>query len=340
MRDLGYNQGNSDHTFFVKIINDKISILLIYVDDMIITAYDEIEIQKLKRRLVVEFDLKDLKKLKYFLGIEFVRSKEGLVMCQKKYTIDLLKDTGKLGSRPASMPVEHNHKLSIKDGNTLSEKEKGVYQRLVGKLIYLTLTKPNIIYTINLISQFMHAPTDINLQAAERILCYLKKNPGNGLLFTKSSDMRIEGRSTTGYCVYLGGNLVIWRSKRQSVCTRSSAEVEYRVVAIRTIELLWLKILLRDIGIRVDEPMKMFCHNKAVINLANNPIMHDKTKHMEIDRYFIREKIDSKELILPYMRSEDQVAGIFIEGLFCRVFERNVSKLGMFDMYAHLEGEY
>ncbi|CAN6477878.1 unnamed protein product [Victoria cruziana] len=307
--------------------------------------------QKLKRRLADEFDLKDLGKLRYFIGVKFAKSK-GLVMCQMKYTLELLKETRKLGCRPASMPVELNHKLSIKDDTTLSEKEKGIYQPLVGKLICLTLIRPNITYAVNLVSQFMHACTDIHLQATERILCYHKKNPGKELLFTKSSHMRIEGysdidwagsidtrRSTTGYCIYLGGNLVIWRSKRQIVCTRSSAEAEYRAVVMGTTELYWLKILLRDIGIKVDEHMKMFCDNKAAINLANNPVMYDRTKHVEIDRYFIREKIDSKELILSYVRYEDQVADIFIKGLSCGVFERNVSKLDMFDMYAHFEGE-
>ncbi|CAN6454768.1 unnamed protein product [Victoria cruziana] len=352
MRDLGYNQGNGDHTLLIKITNNKVNILLIYVDDMVIAGDDEMEIKKLKKRLADEFDLKDLGKLRYFFGVEFVRSKEGLVMCQRKYTIDLLKETRKLGCRPTSTLVEHNYKMSIKDGKTLSKKEKEVYQRLVGKLIYLTLTRPDITYAVNLVSQFMHVPTDIHLQATEGIFCYLKKHPNKRLLFTKSSDMRIEGysdadwagsidtrRSTTGYCIYLGGNLIIWRSKRQTVCARSSADAEYRVVAMKTADLLWLKILLRDIGIRVDEPMKIFCDNKIAINLANNPIMHNKIKYMKIDWHFIRENIDSKELILPYVRSEDQVADVFTKWLSCGVFERNISTLSMFDIYAHLEEE-
>lgn len=159
-------------------------------------------------------------------------------------------------------------KLNIKDGKAVDEKEKSVYQRLVGKLIYLTLTRSDITYAVNLVSQFMHAPSDTYMQTTERILSYLKKNLGKGSLFTRSNDMRIDGyydadsarsvdtqRSTIGYCVFLGGNLVIWRSKRQIVCSRSSVEAEYRAVVMGVIELLWLKILLRNIGLKAEDTM-------------------------------------------------------------------------------------
>lgn len=105
-----------------------------------------------------------------------------------------------------------------------------------------------------------------------------------------------------------------------------------------TTELLWLKILLKDIDITVDEPMKMFCDNKATINPTNNPVMHDHTKHVEIDRHFIRKKIDSKELILPYVKLKNQAADVFTKGLSCRDFKKNVSNLSMFDLCANLRG--
>ncbi|XP_049936458.1 retrovirus-related Pol polyprotein from transposon RE1 isoform X4 [Nymphaea colorata] len=313
---------------------------------------DKEEIARLKGLLSTEFDLKDLGKLKYFLGIEIARSGTTLVLSQRKYTLDLLNETGKLGCRPASTPIDAGHKLGSKDGELLCEEAKGRYQRLVGKLIYLTLTRPDITFAVNVMSQFMHAPTDMHLKAVDRILCYLKKNPGKRLLYVQQRSLEVEGysdanwagcvdtrRSTSGYCVYLGGNLVVWRSNRQDVCSRSSAEAEYRAVATGVSELLWLKILLTDIGIEIEGPMRMYCDNKSVINLANNPVLHDRTKHVEIDRHFIRERIDAKELMLPYMKSEDQTADILTKALSVTPFERNVSKLGMFDMYAQLEEE-
>ncbi|CAN6448059.1 unnamed protein product [Victoria cruziana] len=342
MKNMNFKQGNSDHTLFIKSDGERRCILLVYVDDMIITGSDKEEILRLKQCLLKEFDLKDLGKLRYFFGVEFARSKNGLTMSQRKYTLDLLKETDKIGCRPITTPVENNHKM-----------KKVKYQRLVEKLIYLTLIRPDIIFVVNVVSQFMHAPTDVHMRATERILCYLKKNPGKGLLFTKSENMCIEGhsdadwagsvdtrRSTTGYCIFLGGNLVIWRSKRQTVCARTSADAEYRAVAMKIIELLCLKIVLRDLGMETTQPKKMFCDNKAAINLANNLVLHDRMKYVELDRHFIRKKIDSKELVLSYVRSEDQVADMFTKGLPNGDFERNVTKLGMFNMYAQLEGEY
>ncbi|XP_049936825.1 retrovirus-related Pol polyprotein from transposon RE2 isoform X2 [Nymphaea colorata] len=351
MKTNGYKQGNCDHTLFIKQRDGLVSLLLVYVDDMIVTGDDEEEKRKMKERLAAEFDLKDLGKLRYFLGIEIARSETGLVISQRKYTLDLLKETGKLGCRPFLTPMESGTKISIKTGNILDEEGKGRYQRLVGKLIYLTLTRPDITYAVNVLSQFMHAPTDCHWKSAERVLGYLKNNPGKGLLYTQQDQLNIEGysdadwagctdtrRSTTGYCILLGGNLVVWRSKRQEVCSRSSAEAEYRAVAMGVTEMLWLKILLAHIGVETEEKMKMYCDNKSAINLANNPVLHDRTKHVEIDRHFIRERIDSKELILPYMKSEDQIADVLTKALCTSQFEKNVSKLCMFDMYAKLEG--
>lgn len=131
-------------------------ILLIYADDMIVTGDDGLQIKRMKGFLTSEFELKDLRKLRYFLGIEIVSSKIGLTLNQMKYTLNLLKETEKLGCRTM---------MSIKDGEPLDDKKKGIYQKLVGKLIYLTLTRPDIIYVVNVISQFMHAPTNIHLMA-------------------------------------------------------------------------------------------------------------------------------------------------------------------------------
>ncbi|CAN6458627.1 unnamed protein product [Victoria cruziana] len=304
MKNINYKQGNSDHTLFIKFDEERRCILLVYVDDMIITGSDKEKNLRLKQCLSEEFDLKGLGNLRYFFGVEFVRSKNGLTISQRKYTLELLKETGKIRCRRITTLVENNHKMSK-------------YQRLVGKLIYLTLTRPDITFAVNVVSQFMHAPTDVHMRATKRILCYLKKNPGKGLLFTKSENMCIEGhsdadwagpvdtrRSTTGYCVFLDGNLAIWRSKRQTVCARSSAEAEYRAVVMGITKLLWLKIVLRDLGMEATQPMKMICDNKTTINLANNPVLHDQMKHVELVRHFIREKIDSKELVLSYVRSE------------------------------------
>ncbi|KAK2999542.1 hypothetical protein RJ639_023205 [Escallonia herrerae] len=188
-----------------------------------------------------EFELKDLGALRYFLGMEVARSKSGITVSQRKYVLDLLRDTGMLGCRPAETPMEPNAKLDIEGGKDVDREQ---YQRLVGKLIYLSHTRPDIAFDVSVISQFMHSPKKKHLDAVYGVLRYLKGTPGKGLFFKKENDRMVEiytdadwagssvdRRSISGYCTYVWGNLVTWRSKKQPVVARSSAEAEFRALA-------------------------------------------------------------------------------------------------------------
>ena len=196
-----------------------------------------------------EFEIIDLGELKYFLGIEVARSKHGISISQRKYVLDLLSEIGMLRSRACDTPVEPNQKLS--DDKSGKMVDRGRYQRLVGKLIYLSHTRPDISFAVGVVSQFMHAPYERHLDAVNRILRYLKSAPGKGLFFGRHDHFRIEAytdadwagsvtdrRSTSGYCTFVGGNLVTWRSKKQNVVARSSAEAEFRAMAQGVCELL------------------------------------------------------------------------------------------------------
>jgi len=175
--------------------------------------------------LIREFDIKELGWLKYFLYIEVAHSRAGIFISQQKYIVDLLKETWLLGCKAAATPIEPNHKL----GEFLEEKavDKGSYQRLVGKLIYLAHTRLDIAYTVGVVIQFMHEPKETHLRAVYRILHYLKGTPRKGIMFKRGQGMSIETytdvdypdsmvdrRSISGYCTFLGGNLVTWRSKK------------------------------------------------------------------------------------------------------------------------------
>lgn len=217
---------------------------------------------------------------------------------------------------------------------------------MVGKLIYLTHTRPDIAFSVSVVSQFMHSPEEEHLEAVYRILRYLKRTPGKGLLFKKGGEIQVEAytdadwagstidrRSTSGMCTFVGGNLVTWRSKKQSVVSRSSAEAEYRAVALGMCELLWLKKLLTELNIEIKRPMKLYSDSKAAISIANNPVQHDRTKHVEIDRHFIKEKLVSGAICMPYIPSKEQLADIFTKGLSMSTFESAVSKLGLLDIF-------
>nr|CAD1826176.1 unnamed protein product [Ananas comosus var. bracteatus] len=297
---IGFVRNSADYSMFVKKEGTSTTIILVYVDDIILTGDNQKVIEDVKKWLKIMFDIKDLGELRYFLGIEVARSKKGIFLSQRKYTLDLLKETGKLASKPLGTPVDIHPDL--KKGELIDN--VGLYQRLVGRLIYLTITRPDISYAVSLVSKFMHSPQTSHMNSVNRILRYLKSDPGKGILMRKNGNLNIVGysdadwagcpidrHSTTGYCTLLGGNLVTWKSKKQNVVSRSSAEAEYRAMASTACELVWLKALLKDMGFNHDGPIQMKCDNQAAIHISTNPVFHERTKHIEVDCHFVREKV-------------------------------------------------
>ena len=259
MKRYRYKQSNSDHTLFLKRKGDLITCLIIYVDDMIITGSDIEEIAQLKNNLFREFEMKDLGGLKYLLGIEVLRSNKGIFISQRKYIMDLLAVIGMVDCKPADTPMQVNHGLKFEEGANMADKER--YQQLVGKLIYLSHTRPDITYAVVVISQFMHQPQEDHMEAAMRTLRYLKGTPGSEFMFQKHGHLNIKAytdadwagnpndrRSTYGHFTLVGGNLVTWRSKNQKVVALSSAEAEFRGIAKGITEVLWIKKLITEIG--------------------------------------------------------------------------------------------
>ncbi|CAH9084874.1 unnamed protein product [Cuscuta europaea] len=192
----------------------------------------------------------------------------------------------------------------------------------------------------------MHDPRKPHLEAAYRVLHYLKGSPGQGIIFRKGGQLSVQAftdadyggslvdrRSTTGPCVFLVGNLVTWRSKKQKVVARSSAESELRALDHGLCELLWIRIILLDLQIKWKGPMELRCDNKSSINIAHNPVQHDRTKHIEIDRHFIKEKVEGGLIELSYTPSEDQVADVFTKPLHSPRFQGLIVKLGMTNIY-------
>lgn len=345
VKNQGYCQSQADHTMFYRRSPEgKLTVLIVYVDDIIITGDDYEEIRRLKKKLAQEFELKDLGSLKYFLGMEFARSKDGIFVNQRKYILDLLNETGLLGCKAVETPVEPNIKLKPANPEDVVDREK--FQRLVGKLIYLSHTRPDIAFVVSLLSQFMHSPGQVHFEAAYRVLKYLKGSPGQGLMFRKRNNLQIEvytdadwagntsdRRSISGYCTFIGGNLVTWRSKKQSVVARSSAEAELRSLAHGICEAIWIKRVLEELQVPLTVPMKIYCDNKAAISIAHNPVLHDRTKHIEVDKHFIKEKIEEGLICIPYVPTSQQTADILTKGLPCKQFNFLVSKLAMEDIF-------
>ena len=344
LKRQGYKQGQSDHTLFFKHNGDKITVLAVYVDDIILTGDDDVEIRQIKEALAREFKIKDLGEMKYFLGMEVARSKQGIYISQRKYILDLLNETGMLGCPPSDTPIRAD---KISDEVNLGKAvDMGKYQRMVGKLIYLAHTRPDIAFAVSMVSQHSHDPKQKHLDEVYRILRYLKGSPGRGLLFKKTDKQGVEiftdadwagdkedRKSTSGYATFVWGNLVTWRSKKQTVVARSSAEAEFRAVALGICEGIWIKRVLEELRMNFDLPIKMYCDNMAAISICHNPVQHDRTKHVEIDRHFIREKIDDGIINLKYIPSREQIGDVFTKGLSKDKFEYFIGKLGMFNIY-------
>jgi hypothetical protein len=220
------------------------------------------------------------------------------------------------------------------------------YRRLVGRLLYLNNTRPNITFITQQLSQFLSKPTQAHHSAALRVLKYLKGCPGKGLFFPRSSSLTLQGfsdadwagcidtrRSISGQCFFLGSSLVSWRTKKQITVSRSSSEAEYRALASATCELQWILYLLKDMHITCSKLPVLYCDNHSAIHIAANPVFHERTKHLEIDCHLIREKLQSGILKLMPVSSQDQVADFFTKALLPKTFNALLSKLGLINIY-------
>ncbi|XP_048136588.1 uncharacterized mitochondrial protein AtMg00810-like [Rhodamnia argentea] len=353
---FGMHRCGVDHSVFSMSSLQGCVILVVYVDDIIVTGSDVEGIQRLKQFLRKEFSTKDLGCLRYFLGIEVAYANGSIALSQRKYTLDILKEVGLHDAKPGDTPMDPGVRFDNEHGELLRDAEK--YRRLVGKLNYLTITRPDISFAVSVVSQFMSSPRTTHWQAALQIVRYLKGAPGQGLVFHNRGHLHISGysnpeslevigysdvdwagcpmdrRSTSGYCVFLGGNLVSWKSKKQSIISRSSAEAEYRAMANVTGELQWVRMFLGEIGLPMIGSSTLCCDNLSAIHIASNPVFHERTKHIEVNCHFVREKVNSGDIRLVHTRYEEQLADIFTKPLRCGRVSYICRKLGLFDMYA------
>ncbi|XP_019224768.1 PREDICTED: uncharacterized protein LOC109206397 [Nicotiana attenuata] len=299
--------------------------------------------------------MKDLGELKFFLGIEFALSEKGIYMSQHKYALELNSELGLAGTKPSSTPLEVNQKLTSVDFDKLTSsyaniqdpllKDAGEYQRLVGRLLYLTMTRPDISFAVQTLSQHMHSPKQSHLDAAMRVVKYIKDAPGQGLLLPSSGDGTLKAycdanwgaclqtrRSVTGYCVFFGNALISWKSKKQDTVARSSAEAEFRSMASTAAEIVWLIGLLGELDVKVQLPVALYCDSKAAIQIAANPIFHERMKHIDIG-HFIREKIKAGIIKTTHVNTKEQIADILTKGLGRTQHQYLLCKLGVKNIF-------
>jgi histone deacetylase 1/2 len=296
--------------------------VLIYVDDILITGSSSQLISDLISKLNTHFALKQLGPVDYFLGIEVHHLPSGaLLLNQTKYIRDLLCKTDMDNANPIGSPMASSCRLSKFGSDVLPDPT--LYRSTVGALQYATLTRPDIAFSVNKVCQFMAQPLESHWKAVKCILRYLKGTLSHGLLLMPSptslpfslraySDAdwatdQDDRRSTSGSCIYFGPNLISWGSKKQPLVARSSTEAEYRSMANTTADLLWIQSLLRELQIPFHTPT-LLCDNLSAVSLSHNPVLHAKTKHIELDIHFVREKVISKQLHVLHVPASDQLA--------------------------------
>lgn len=345
LKDFGFKQNYSDYSLFTLKKGSSIVYVLVYVDDLIIGGNDSDLISKFKAYLNRTFHMKDLGILKYFLGIEVSRNKEGIYLSQQKYALDIIAECGLLGTKPIDTPMEQNQTLARDKGEFFSEPTK--YRRLVGRLVYLTVTKPDLSYAVHTLAQFLQKPRLRHWNAALRVVRYLKKDPGQGIFLSAHNDLTLSAycdsdwaafpitrRSLTGYVIMLGGSHVSWKTKKQGVVSRSSAEAEYMSMALTLCELKWIIQLMQSLDIRQLAPTSMYCDNQAALHIAANPVFHERTKHVEVDCHFIRDAVQDGSLVTRHVRTTNQLADILTKPLGSQQFHYLLDKMDVRNLFA------
>ncbi|XP_035838179.1 uncharacterized mitochondrial protein AtMg00810-like [Helianthus annuus] len=252
--------------------------LLLYVDDIILTASDATLLTSIITMLSREFAMSDLGPLHHFLGITVTRHSHGLFLSQSQYARDILHRANMTGCKPCATPCDTASKLSATDGAPIED--GSLYRSLAGALQYLTFTRPDITYAVQ--QGTLEYGIHISTSSSTALTAYSDADWGG------CPDSR---RSTSGYCIFTGDNLISWSSKRQPTISWSSAEAEYRGVANAVAETSWLRNLLLELRVPVLKATIVYCDNVSAVYLSANPVQHQRTKHVEMDIHFVREKV-------------------------------------------------
>ncbi|OIW21109.1 hypothetical protein TanjilG_29361 [Lupinus angustifolius] len=331
---LGFTTSKCDNSLFIHFSSTYKLYVLVYVDDIIVTRSSQSHVQQLISSLNSAFALKQLGKLDYFLGIEVKHLQDGsLHLNQSKYVKDLLERAHMHLAKSAATPMASNCKLTKHGGQSFEDPT--LYKSIVGALQYATITRPDIAFSVNKVCQFLSQPLQDHWTTVKRILRYLQCTNTYGihlkpaptlvpLFITTFCDVdwatdTDDQKSISGACLFLGPNPITWWSKKQNTISRSSTEVEYRSLALATQELSWVESLLTELQLPYKTPL-VLCDNLNTIAMAHNHVLHNRTKHVELDLFFVRDKIQTKTLHVKHIPSEFRTIDVLTKHLSTNKF--------------------
>ncbi|KAL5724118.1 hypothetical protein ACHQM5_007419 [Ranunculus cassubicifolius] len=339
--EVGFQKCPYEPTLFIKTSPDqKLLIVCLYVDDLIYTGNDATMIEDFRRSMMSEFEMTDLGKLHYFLGIEVQQSSAGIFLSQRKYVGEILKRFRMENCNAVGTPAEVGVKLMKTSGGQLVDST--LYKQIVGSLMYLTTTRPDIMYAVSLISRYMDCPTAMHLHAAKRILRYLQGTKHFGILYQRGTKAELVGytdsdyagdpddrKRTSGYVFMLGEAVVSWSSKKQPLVTLSTTEAEFVAAASCACQAIWLRRVLTELFCCPQGPTLIYCDNSSAIKLTRNPVLHGRSKHIDVRYHFLRDLNNEGVIDVVYCPTGDQIADIFTKPLKPPQFAKLRALLGV-----------
>lgn len=316
-------------------------IVSIYGDDLIYTGDDENMMLEFKRSMMKVFDMTDLGKMRFFLGIEILLKSDGYFICQRKYLTEVLRRFGMIESKPVSTPIVPGFKISKDDLGT--PVDEMYFKQLVGSLMYLTATRPDIMFSVSLISRFMAKPTELHLQVAKRILRYLRGTTNFGIMYKKGgkdekllafTDSDYAGdvddrKSTSGSVFILSSGAVSWMSKKQPIVTLSTTEAEFIAAATCACQAIWIRRVMKILGYVQEGCATIMCDNSSTIKLSKNLVMHGRSKHIDVRYHFLRDLTKDGKVELVYCGTHEQVADLMTKPLKSEAFQKFRELLGV-----------
>jgi hypothetical protein len=341
LQSLRFSKSIADPNLYIKIVKNHHVILVLYVDDLFLNG-EEHRIAQPKRELSAEFEMKDLGLMHYFLGLGVWQKHGEIFLSQSKYAVDLLHRFGMLDYKSMTTPMISNLKKLHDQATSAYPKDPTVYLQIIGSLMYLVHTRPDICYAVNTLSRFMCNPKHIHMIVAKHILRYVRGTIAYGLGYNSSGGVMLHGyidsdcmgstvdqKSTFGYCFSLGSSMISWSNRKQGSIAQSTIEVEYIVASVASREAVWLRKLLLDLFSAEMEPTVIHCDNQSCINLSQNPVFHDRSKHIEMRYHYVRDMVQKNILNIQYAPTAEQTANILTKPLSLTKFVYFRDKLGV-----------
>lgn len=334
----GFTKCPYEHTLFVKQDNKgKVLIISLYVDDLIYTGNDEGMFCEFRKSMRSNFAMTDLGRMRYFLGVEVKQVDDGILICQHKYAQDILARFGMENCNAVCNPMVPGNKLTKDEGGKSVDATK--YRQMIGSLMYLLATRPDLTFSVCLIARYMDRPTELHLAAAKRVLRYLKGTMEFGVWYKKQNGrVNLQGwtdsdyagdlddrKSTSGYVFTFGSGPISWSSKKQAIVTLSTTEAEFVAAASCACQAVWLKRILDQLGKPQDSGVVIWCDNSSSVKLSKNPVMHGRCKHIDVRFHFLRDLAKEGVVKLKHCSTQEQLADIMTKALkldsFCKLRE-------------------